>query len=163
MGEAPQTAPPWLRSRVRVKMHHCSPFPRGLRARFSAGLWRAEPSTGPQELGGHWATTRPLSPAAASSSTSQRRARPRQGDSHRPGGEQKERPGAGRENKLTEDLATHLVFLPLELFLQVEFLSLQITDGLPQLLGLVPVGRAGWWQRQEGMWLTGSSSQGTGQ
>lgn len=30
-----------------------------------------------------------------------------------------------------EDLAAHLVFLPLELFLQIKFLSLQITNGLP--------------------------------
>ena len=81
-----------------------------------------------------------------------------------PDGEQKEQPGARRASKLTEDLTAHLVFLPLELFLQVKFLSLQITDGLPQLLGLVPVGtRAGWCQCRKGMWLTGSSLQGTRQ
>lgn len=48
-----------------------------------------------------------------------------------PDGEQQEQPGARRENKLTKGLAAHLVFLPLELFLQVKFLSLQIADGLP--------------------------------
>ena len=48
-----------------------------------------------------------------------------------PHGEQKKQPGTRRVRKLMEDLAAHLVFLALELLLQVKFLSLQITDGLP--------------------------------
>lgn len=52
-------------------------------------------------------------------------------------------PGTQRANQPGEDLVAHLVFLPLELFLQVKFLSLQVADGLPQLLGFVPVGRDG--------------------
>lgn len=48
-----------------------------------------------------------------------------------PSGEQKEQPGTQRVSKFMEDLMAHLVFLPLELFLQVKFLSLQIVDGLP--------------------------------
>lgn len=49
--------------------------------------------------------------------------------------------GTQRASQPGEDLVAHLVFLPLELFLQVKFLSLQVADGLPQLLGFVPVGR----------------------
>lgn len=58
-------------------------------------------------------------------------------------GELMAQPGTQRASQTGEDLVAHLVFLPLELFLQVKFLSLQVADGLPQLLGFVPVGRDG--------------------
>lgn len=37
-----------------------------------------------------------------------------------------------------DSMAAHLIFLLLELLLQVELLCLQVIDALPQLLGLLP-------------------------